>query len=466
LDGAFDPGTADLLPPSSRFPSDSGSSGELGCDLVIDLTFDSRPSSGGLYGRLGAIRLEIEGLPRGGAREYWLLTARRRVVRLSVERLFAGGQTNTVCEGWTSPHVFSSAATLSRCLGRLSILCRKAVRMLALEPSAAERERLSYAVESRGITASVRSAGRLAAARLCARTVRHFAGRLFRRFVAREQWILILSGQGRRELSAFDPDAGKRIKPPADRDWADPFLLGRDGEAWLFFEEQIVGSPGRISCFRIAASGDHGEPLTVLEKPYHLSYPYVFEHEGELYMVPESGENRSVDLYRCISFPLEWELETTLLPGIPAVDTSLLFRDGLWWLFTNARAGERYSKNEELYLFSSPSLLSGTWRPHPLNPVATDVRSARGAGRIFEEGGRLYRPSQDCSLSYGLAVSVNEIVSLSENDYREEFRVVLSPGRMRGMTALHTFNRLGDLAIIDGKARRFRLAAALRKGKA
>lgn len=65
---------------------------------------------------------------------------------------------------------------------------------------------------------------------------------------------------------------------------ADPFLLQRGGQLYLFYETKDAGSGrGQIG---VAASGDGGATFrhlaVVLSAPWHLSYPFVFEHEGEV----------------------------------------------------------------------------------------------------------------------------------------------------------------------------------------
>ena len=49
------------------------------------------------------------------------------------------------------------------------------------------------------------------------------------------------------------------------------------------------------------------------------------------------------------------------------------------------------------------------------------VRSRRGrlrrpAGPLFRSGGILYRPSQDCSFTYGHSVSINRVDALTEGE--------------------------------------------------
>jgi hypothetical protein len=71
--------------------------------------------------------------------------------------------------------------------------------------------------------------------------------------------------------------------------------------------------------------------------------------------------------------------------------------------------------------------LDGVWRPHVLNPLKCDIRSARPAGRPFRLDGRLYRPAQDCSRVYGGGLAINEILDLSPSSFRERTVLTVQP---------------------------------------
>jgi len=121
----------------------------------------------------------------------------------------------------------------------------------------------------------------------------------------------------------------KPLLPPRDRGWADPFVIERDDKYFVFMEE-IVYAKGRghISMMTIEVqpngSFECTDPVPVIEQPYHMSYPFLLEYQDELYMIPETAENRTVDLYRCTEFPKKWELVSTLMDNVIAVDTTLL----------------------------------------------------------------------------------------------------------------------------------------------
>ncbi|MGD8308422.1 MAG: hypothetical protein PVG98_03190 [Chromatiales bacterium] len=235
------------------------------------------------------------------------------------------------------------------------------------------------------------------------------------------QWCLLLGPCARAALASPRPEALAPVYPPDGVLWADPFLWSRDGDRYVFVEElPYATGRGRISVIPIGADlRPAGPAVPVIEEPHHLSYPYLFEFEGQLYMAPEKQYTARVDIYRCAQFPHRWEPAGTLISGVRIADPTLFEHGGRWWLFCAVkRRGLRVS--ESLFAFHAESPLSRTWVPHPANPLVRDFSRARPAGRIQRDGeGRLLRPSQDCVRRYGHGLNLSEILELSPTRYRE-----------------------------------------------
>jgi hypothetical protein len=166
-------------------------------------------------------------------------------------------------------------------------------------------------------------------------------------------------------------------------------------------------------------------------------------------MIPESAANRSVELYRCVEFPLRWEFMHNLMHDVLAYDSTLVHHDGLWWLFANVKQHTGTSSWDELCLFYSNTPISNDWTPHPMNPIISDVRSARPAGAFFKKDGDLYRPSQDSSNRYGYALKVNKVIKLTKTVYVEETMKSILPDKDRSIRGIHTINRANNLVVID-----------------
>jgi len=248
------------------------------------------------------------------------------------------------------------------------------------------------------------------------------------------------------------PDDGHRF-------YADPFPLAFAGNTHVFVEE-FPHATGKaiISAVRFGPHGPEGTPVPVLEEAHHLSYPFVFERDGEAWMVPESSASGTVDLYRATRYPGGWVKEATLLTGVVASDATLLERDGRWWIFAtsrdtgpNALAGSG-SYHDALCLWSAPDF-RGPYTPHPANPVLIDPATARPAGRIVERGGRLIRPVQDCAQGYGRALGLARIDRLDPEGFAQTLIGRVEPGPSWSGSRLHTLNTGGGLECIDGSAR-------------
>jgi hypothetical protein len=239
---------------------------------------------------------------------------------------------------------------------------------------------------------------------------------------------------------------------------ADPFMIRIESTWYMFFEIFALNSQnGKIG---LATSEDGlkwNYKQVVLIEPFHLSYPYVFEWQGEVFMVPETAESKSIRLYRADPFPVQWSLVSTLITGKNYVDPSLTRFREKWWLFTSDMADS--GRAENLHLFVADNLI-GPWVEHPHSPVIRgNAKIARPAGRVISFQNRLFRFTQDCSKTYGRQVRAFEIIELTPESYAERMvseKPILKPAE-RGWNeiAMHHIDphQLPDgswLACVDG----------------
>lgn len=234
--------------------------------------------------------------------------------------------------------------------------------------------------------------------------------------------------------------------------FADPFPVEIGRKLYLLFEEfDHLRGKGWISGATLQDDFAFSAQ-TVLAAPWHLSYPFLLEAEGKLFCVPETSEAGVILLFEACSFPNVWKEPVVIAEGFAALDSTIFAHEGRWWLFcTNAAA----SPEEELHAWYSDEL-RGPWYPHPLNPLCCDVRSARPAGPPFMLDGVLMRPGQDCSRTYGGAVSLMRIDTLTPTDFHETpIGAVLPDSSGPYPDGLHTIVGIGDMTVIDGKRRMF-----------
>jgi hypothetical protein len=280
--------------------------------------------------------------------------------------------------------------------------------------------------------------------------------RKLRQRLSREQWLLAFSLGSRQgpdtSLSRF-----RRITPPVDRIWADPFVFHRRGRWFVFFEELLHReSRGVLACLELRADGGWTEPRRVLERPYHLSYPNVFELGGEVYLLPETSEARCVELYRAVEFPWRWERVRTLIEDVELVDPTVWQQDGRWWLFGNVRTVAGTTLQDMLHLYFTDDLLQGAWQSHPENPIVIDATSARPAGQLYVQDGRVIRPAQDSTTRYGHALKLFEVLELTTTSYRERLVQRFTPDWAGDLIGLHTLNHAEGVTVVDLLRRHWR----------
>lgn len=199
---------------------------------------------------------------------------------------------------------------------------------------------------------------------------------------------------------------------------ADPFMIRHEGKWNMFFEvENEADHQGDIGYATSANGFNWTYGKIVLDESFHLSYPYVFEHDGDYYMIPESNAVSSVRLYRASKFPEEWHFEKTLLEGERFSDNSIVRYNQRWWLFSETSSHPHDNGTLRLYYADN---LTGPWREHSKSPlIEGNPNIARPGGRVTMFNGDIYRFTQDCDPIYGYQVWVFKITSLTKQDYSE-----------------------------------------------
>jgi len=254
-----------------------------------------------------------------------------------------------------------------------------------------------------------------------------------------------------RDGAPFPPEtSGFTAAPIVDSGfWADPFVISREDATYVFAEAYpYATNKGVIAWARLTDEG-LSSFATALERPYHLSYPYLFEYEDGLFMIPETGRADAVELYRCVEFPGRWELDRVLMKDVRLKDVTVFEHGGRWWMLA-AAATHGGSSMDELFGWHADTPF-GPWSPHPLNPLVSDVRLARPAGRPVLHAGRLYRPAQDCEASYGAGLVWCEITDLSPTTYEERPVARWSGADFGPYTGVHTYNTDGRFEVVDLK---------------
>jgi hypothetical protein len=448
------------LVPGSRLPrigidkvglaGGAAASGAVEPDVVLDLRRGPRRSISTDAARLGVWRIHIDA-GREGSSIADAVRERSAITRVSLVAWLPDRDAPAVLDRSYSPvarHSFDR--TVQAALWTASRIVRRAFDRVSSDESGRESDAFSDDAPLDPESGNWDdSPGLVASLGLVAAMAGELANRAAGRLAYSRSWFVAYRWSSRgdpqpRSLAGFSP-----IAAPTGRFFADPFVVEIDGCHHVFVEDydEALGR-ARISTFVIGADGSASPPVAALERPYHLSYPFVFTLGDQVYLLPETRGAGRVELYRSVRFPDQWALESVLLDNISAADPTLLRHDGRLWLFvTVAEPGD--DAWADLHLYSADSLV-GPWAPHPWNPVVSDVRFARPAGRPFLRDGRILRPAQDCSRAYGWRIALRRIDALSPTAYAETTVGHIEPRGLPGVQRTHSYDAAGNLQVLDG----------------
>lgn len=225
--------------------------------------------------------------------------------------------------------------------------------------------------------------------------------------------------------------------------FADPMLFEFQGITYLFCEAfDRKSQKGELGYFTIHEDGVSDYKSVIVEN-YHLSYPCVFSYKSDVYMIPESGENNSVDLYKAVNFPDVWEKKCTLINGINIADPTVFFHNDSPYMIG-------YHNNNELTVYKlSDDLMSVDL----INTKKYETNTGRPAGYVIYCKDKLFRPSQDCRHEYGKNIIFHSM-DISNEKYIENdtFELDLSRILLKGeqhVDRVHTYNLSDKYEVID-----------------
>jgi hypothetical protein len=417
--------------------------GEPILDLLV--TFAPSPFGAGLWNvaKLGIIALSPydDRLYRGGPPGFWEVYFREDVTGFTIQRLQqAPGTPETLFSGRVATqfyYLLNQASLFQKSAHYL----RRIVNQTALTGTLPSfQAKLPFSGPARGTPTAGQSL------RYALRFGRLLFSKILQKLGFDYRWKVGFLPGGWRGAALW---RARVIKNDRGHYLADPFVITRDGKHFCFVEDyDIVRTRGRICAYRL---GDAGADYigVALEEDFHLSYPYLFDYKGELFMCPETSAAREIRVYKCVDFPLHWKLESTLMKGVSAADTMLFERSGRWWMLTNIDPAGWGDHSLELHVFSAETPLSGDWRPHKGNPLFIDAARTRNGGMV-KDGDRLFRVAQGQGFGmYGKRTTINEIVELTDDRYAEQPVCVISPTFRPKIFGTHHLHSDGNITVFD-----------------
>ena len=191
----------------------------------------------------------------------------------------------------------------------------------------------------------------------------------------------------------------KQIKFPfSKRFWpADPFLIEYKDKLYLFYELFDNVMEKGVIAYSVLEGNIASKPNIILDKPYHLSFPNIFVYNDEFYMIPETAENKRIELYKSTDFPDTWHLERILVDNICACDSDVLINGDIALLYTSiidknlSNCPWCYVRNN-LFSLTSKQCTNLNKQALPIGDFGI-----RNGGKFISKKDILIRVGQDCT---------------------------------------------------------------------
>lgn len=242
----------------------------------------------------------------------------------------------------------------------------------------------------------------------------------------------------------------KEIKNPKGRFLADPFVIKKNNTNYIFVEDFFYSNnKGSISVVSVK-DNNYKFMGIALEEDFHLSFPFVFEWEREIFMIPETSKAKEIRLYKCDIFPMKWKLDKILMKNVDAADTMVVYIKDKWFMFTNICSAGIGDHGSELHIFFSENLKSNNW--HSIksgNPVIFDSLKARNGGMILRNND-VYRINQvQKKNNYGASFEINKVNYLSAEKFSETRISTTNPNFKKDIVGTHHFSANDKVAVVD-----------------
>lgn len=228
---------------------------------------------------------------------------------------------------------------------------------------------------------------------------------------------------------------------------ADPFVFKYENKYFLFCEAYMRKiNKGVIRVFKINDDLSLEDLGNVIEQEYHMSYPHVFNTKNGIYMIPETSGNRTIELYKCIEFPLKWKLEKILVKDIYAVDSNYFSYANKSFLVTYIY------ENEKTYL--EIYSVDERWNMRLLQKKEYKENTGRGAGNFIINKDSIIRPTQNQKNKYGESIYLKKCTIDQEDVYNEEVvsEICIDKICIDGKNEykrIHTYNTIDNIEVVD-----------------
>jgi hypothetical protein len=266
-----------------------------------------------------------------------------------------------------------------------------------------------------------------------------------------EQWNIGFINNSIENILANNYQINWLKSPCAFEFIADPFGFQLNQKKYIIFEKYSLFSKSGFICLAELSENKLINQKILLKNNFHLSYPAILIEEEKIYITCESYKNNNLTLYLLDQQNLQLTKIRDIFSNKSIIDPTIFKHQDFYYLFYTTKQ----NPNCDLYIAYTKNL-NQDFIDHPKNPVKSDITSSRPAGNIFIHNQKIFRPSQNCSESYGQALMINQITKLTPNDFEEQLIYQLKPDSTSLYNqGIHTLNSLDNLWLVDGKRKIF-----------
>lgn len=230
---------------------------------------------------------------------------------------------------------------------------------------------------------------------------------------------------------------------------ADPFVYSFQNKTILFFELFVEKKNKGVIAVSEYNGDEFSQPTVILEEPYHLSFPCVFEVNGGLYMIPESGSQHNIVLYECRTYPYTWVRKKVLLEHFDSSDTIVFHQGDKTYLLASQLVGSTCVAKNILFELNPTSLELSKVKE---GNICSEY-GIRNAGLFFLHNGQLIRPGQSSpNGDYGEAIffwNVTNPIEIQEEKICELSVKMINVEHKNKFSGVHTFNQCDTVDVID-----------------
>lgn len=246
------------------------------------------------------------------------------------------------------------------------------------------------------------------------------------------------------------------LMPYSSKYWyADPLLHDFEGNVYLYMEAfDRKKRKGCIACSKIL-DGKIDTPRVIIEEPYHMSFPMIFEMKNEVYMIPETEAGGTINIYINCGHPYEWRLFQRIKTSVSIVDSVVYdLKDDTVSIIASTFDVEnpKLTKYIMFKLKRENNFFSIEYS-NDFNLSSKYGYGNRNAGYII---GKLHCTQKSTPAIYGYSNVFYQLNNINEKYIDEKFISEIRPEQIKMISdkkikpiGTHTYSKVGDYEVID-----------------